>query len=63
MIHINQHILKESKTRLENATMAGIDYKMTDKVINFIMKAMKNWQVKLAVRQTPAKVKIQREIF
>ena len=38
-------------------------YKICDKVMNFIMKAMENWKTEFAVgRQTLAEVKIQRTI-
>ena len=39
-------------------------YKISDKIISFITKAMENWRAELRVRgQIPAVLKIQRGIF
>ena len=39
-------------------------YKISDKVIKFIMEPMKNWKIEfIACRTTLAEVKIQRHIF
>ena len=39
-------------------------YKISDKIINFLAKAMKNWKVELSAgKQTLTNVKIQRGIF
>ena len=75
-LFIDQHILKNFKTKRKNVAKAydmvpqnwNIElfkiYKISDKVINFITKAKENWKVELAAwRENIAEVTIQRNIF
>ena len=84
-LHINQHILKETKPERkmlpwnELTTKRSMIYDMipqnwiieyremynvSDKFINFIMKANGNWKIELTVDEQPlAKGKLQRNIF
>ena len=78
-IYLDQHILKEDKTKWKNVAMAWIDnkkaydmvlqtclkmQKISNKIVNFIMNSTENWRKKLTTRElTLAEIKIQRGIF